>query len=205
MNHRTLLMTSVAACVLLGSAVLFAETSGSLNFARAREILRRFGGGELPKAAVRVKSVQPGLTGNDVIVEAQVETAYRFVSSPAGWKIAEIRLGDRQWESVELVTEAVRREKNRRTAALMQQIAQGLEAYRRDQGGYLTTDSIVTLLDQLAPRYVASSQRFDLWGTPFSYRGTSTGYQLTSAGDDKQIGTGDDLIIDNGTLRPLPQ
>ena len=44
MNHRTLLMTSVAACVLLGSAVLFAETSGSLNFARAREILRRFGG-----------------------------------------------------------------------------------------------------------------------------------------------------------------
>ncbi len=205
MNHRTFLMIGVGACGLAASALLVAETRGSLEAGRAREILRRLGGAELPKAQVRVINVQPGLTSNEVVVEAQVETAYRFVRTAAGWKIAEVRLGDRQWESVELVTEAVRREKNRRTVALMQQIAQGLEAYRKDQSGYLNADNIVTLLDQLVPRYSGSPQRFDLWGTPFSYRGTAAGYQLISAGNDKQSGTSDDLIIENGTLRPLPQ
>jgi Type II secretion system (T2SS), protein G len=203
MNHRTFLIT--AACLLAASVILSAEAGNTLNAARARDILRRLGGAELPKAQVRVINVQPGLTGREVVVEAQVETAYRFMNTATGWKIAEVRLGDRQWESVELVTEAVRREKNRRTAALMQQIAQGLEAYRRDQSSYPNADNIIVLLDQLAPRYVSASLRFDLWGMPFSYRGTAAGYQLTSAGNDKQPGTNDDLMIENGTLRPLPE
>jgi hypothetical protein len=42
---------------------------------------------------------------------AQVETAYRVVRDKNEWRVADIRLGDRHWESFELIEEAVRRER----------------------------------------------------------------------------------------------
>jgi hypothetical protein len=200
-NHSRKLIGLVA-CLLSLSAVLIAQ-SGRLDAGDARELLRHLWGGELPKAQVRVKSVEPGLTGNDAIVEAQIETAYRFARSSEGWKAAEIRIGDRQWESIELMTEAIRREKIRRTTMLMQQLAEALEAHKRTQGSYVVADEFVKLLDQLPPRY--ASLRNDLWGAAFSYRGTASAYQLVSAGPDRQMGTGDDLVMENGALRAMAQ
>jgi hypothetical protein len=189
--------------LLMVSALLLAKSNGALDAAHAREMLRHLGGGELPKAQVRIKSIQSGVTGSDAIVEAQIETAYRFARTDEGWKLAEVRLGDRQWESVELITEAVRREKIRRTTLIMQHLAAGLETLRRERGAYVVAEEIVKLLDQLPPQY--ASARDDLWGNPFIYRGTASGYQLISAGPDQQSGTGDDLIIENGALRPVAQ
>lgn len=203
MKHHLQRVTGAGLVLLTGSVLMLAQSNGALDAARAREMLRHLGGGELPKAQVRIKSVQSGVTGSDAIVEAQIETAYRFARTDDGWKLAEVRLGDRHWESVELISEAVRREKIRRTTLIMQQLAEGLDAYRRERGAYVVAEEIIRLLDQLPPRY--ASLRLDLWGNPFIYRGTASGYQLISAGPDQQSGTGDDLIVENGTLRPATQ
>ncbi|HZS07271.1 MAG TPA: type II secretion system protein GspG [Blastocatellia bacterium] len=205
MNHRIIPGIGAGVTVLLAGALLFARDGGTLDAGRARDILRHLGGGELSKDQVRIKSVSPGPAGNDVIVEAQVETAYRFAQTPDGWKVAEVRLGDRQWESVELVTEAVRREKVRRTIIMMRQLASALELYRIDHNGYVVAENGVALLDELSPKYVTPAFRFDLWGTPFNYRGTAADYQLASAGPDRQAGTGDDLVMENGALKSPPQ
>jgi hypothetical protein len=190
----------VAGWALIASALLLAQAKG-LDAGRARELIRRLGGGEMEKERVRIRSINPGVGGEDVIVEAQIETAFRFTREKGVWQVAEIRLGDRQWESIELLTEAVRREKTRRTTALMQKIAAGLEAYRRERGNYVVAEEVAVMVDHLAPRYLDPSVRFDLWGSPFSYHGTASSYRLTSSGPDQKAGTADDLVMENGALR----
>src|SRR5262249_37921812 len=118
-----------------------------------------------------------------------------------GWRIAEARLGAGQWESFELIEEAIRQEKIRRTNALLQQIATGIVAYKNERGQFVEADEITKLLDLLSPRYLKSPQRFDLWGQELEYRGSANAYRLLSIGPDRKLGTKDDLIIENGELK----
>ncbi len=177
------------------------NNSTSLNVKEARELLQHLGGANWSREQIELKSVNNGVGSDNAVVEARVETAFRFSKQNGDWRVAEIRLGDRQWESLELVEIAVRREKERRTAGLLQRLADGVAAYQREQGAYPTTDEIATLLDFIAPRYLGDPVRFDWWGTQFSYRGTATSYRLSSAGADRKNGTKDDIELENGVLR----
>jgi hypothetical protein len=136
-----------------------------------------------------------------MIVEAQIETAFRITKDKDGWRIAEARLGAGQWESFELIEEALRREKVRRTNDLLRQIADGLGAYKSDRGQFVESDRIAVLLDFLSPRYVKFPQRVDLWGKELEYQGSATNYRLISYGPDRKSGTKDDLVIENGALK----
>lgn len=187
-------LLSVASAYLLAAAT-------KLDAGKARELLRRVGHAELPKNQVRIKSVTPGITSRDAIVEAQLETAWRFEETKDGWQVAEVRLGDRNWESLELITEAVRREKIRRTTAQLQQLAEALEKYRQQSGSHLATDNVTEMFDRLIPRFLSGMPRVDWWGQPLNYRGTAASYQLISSGPDRQFQTSDDLIIENGTMK----
>jgi hypothetical protein len=200
MNSRTITTICALAWALLASALLLAS-SDALEARQARELLQRLGGAEWKKEQVRIKSVTPGLSASEAIVEAQIETAFRFTRAGDQWRVAEVRLGDRQWESLELVAEALRREKVRRTTALLREITGALEAYRRERGHYVIAEEASVLVDHLAPRYLDAVIGFDLWGVPLAYRGTAAHYRLSSAGPDRQPGTGDDLVIENGALR----
>jgi hypothetical protein len=84
----------------------FARAAGSLSSAEARLLLQRVFGAELKSDQIRIKSIKPGAAGENVIVEAQIETAFRFTRVGRDWRIAEVRLGDRQWESMDLIDEA---------------------------------------------------------------------------------------------------
>lgn len=172
-----------------------------LSVARIRELLQTVAGANLQKQQVEVKSISEGSGSDNTVVEARIETAFRFARTGGAWRVAEIRLGDRQWESIELIETAVRHEKERRTTVLLRRVADGLEAYRREKGQFVLTEDFAVLLDYLAPRYLSDPLRFDWWGTQFVYRGTAAGYQLLSAGADRKAGTKDDLIIENGVLR----
>src|SRR2546423_14312769 len=124
--------TSITICLgvgMLATATLLLAQSGSLSPARARDLLRHLGGAELEKDRVRIKSVKPGVGSGGVIVEAQIDAAFRVTRDQNDWRVTDIRLGDREWESIELITEAVRREKIRRTTSLLQQVAEALESY----------------------------------------------------------------------------
>lgn len=176
-----------------------------LDVARIRQLLQTVAGANLKKQQVEIKSIANGVGGDNAVVEARLETAFRFARASGAWQVAEIRLGDQQWESIELIETALRREKERRTTGLLRRVADGLEAYRREKGQFVPTDDFGVLLDHLSPRYLGDPLRFDWWGTQFVYRGTAAGYQLLSAGADRKTGTKDDLIIENGVLRAVTE
>lgn len=196
-----MLLCSVSLCLFaLAGTLLMANAAESLSVRQARELLQRLGGGNLSKDQVQIRKIESGVSGN-AIIEAQIETAFRVKKEKDGWRIAEVRLGDRQWESFELIEEALTREKARRTTALLKQLTDGLDAYQRERGQYVKSDQIAELLDYLSPRYLSAPPRFDLWGKEFDYRGSASAYRLVSAGPDGKTGTKDDLVVENGVLK----
>ncbi len=195
-----LLLFGFWAC-LLASAFWFVNAADSIGTRQARELIRNIAGANLKKDQVEIKNISEGVGSGGVIVEARIETSFRVTKEKDGWRIAEVRLGDRQWESFELIEEAVRREKVRRTNALLLQLADGIGAYRRARGQFVETDEISELLDFISPRYIPKPQRFDLWGKEFEYRGSATRYRLISPGPDRKSGTKDDLVVENGELK----
>jgi hypothetical protein len=200
-----LLIASLTVSISCGTRTQTRVPTGTppagLDVKRIRELLQHLAGAELKPAQVEIKSISPGTGSDNAVVEARVETAFRFQRESGAWKVAEVRLGDRHWESLELVETALRHEKERRTTGLLKRLADGLEAYRREKGQFVSTEDIAVLLDHLAPRYIGNPLRFDWWGTQFVYRGTATSYQLLSAGADRKSDTKDDLVIENGALR----
>lgn len=172
----------------------------TIGVRQARELIQNIGGANLNKDQVQIKNISGGVGGGGVIVEAQIETAFRLTKGKDGWRIAEARLGSGQWESFELIEEAIRREKIRRTNTMLQQIADGIGAYKNERGQFVESDKIAELLDFLSPRYLKAPQRFDLWGAEFEYRGSASSYRLFSPGPDRKSGTKDDLVIENGAL-----
>jgi uncharacterized membrane-anchored protein YhcB (DUF1043 family) len=178
------------------SAVVTGVVASELKASEARrQIARALGFSKTNQIHIKDISV----TGGEAIVEAQFDAAFRFSTDKSGeWKPVEIRTGDRQWESLELIETAIRKEKELRTSAELRTLATALDAYRRERGGYVTASSGAGLMDQLAPRYVKVVIRIDAWSNEFDYSGTSSGYRLSSRGPDGKSGTGDDLIIENG-------
>ncbi|MBI1764049.1 MAG: type II secretion system protein GspG [Acidobacteria bacterium] len=197
--HFLLFLAALAVALSCGTRTPTRVPAGtppaSLDVKHIRELLQHVAGADLKPAQVEIKSIAPG-TGNDnAVVEARIETAFRLQRENGAWKVAEVRLGDRQWESLDLVEAAVQHEKERRTTGLLQRLAEGLEAYRREKGQFVATEDVSVLLDHLAPRYLGNPLRFDWWGSQFVYHGTPSSYQLLSAGPDRKPGTSDDLVV----------
>jgi hypothetical protein len=190
-KRRALLLT-----VGLLSTLVTAAIATNLKASQAREQIAKTLGLDKPDR-VHIKNIS--VTGSEAIVEAQFDAAFRFSTDKDGnWKVVEVRTGDRQWESLELIETAVRKEKSLRTAADLGTLATALEAYRRERGGYVTASSGAGLIDQLAPGFVKVIIRLDAWGHEFDYTGTSSAYRLASRGPDGKPGTGDDIVIENG-------
>lgn len=193
--HSMIARFSLLIGLVVFGSLLALGAKGDLTAKQARELLRRLGGAAMAPEQVRIKTISSGLGGN-AVVEATIETAVRFKQEKGEWQVADIRLGDQHWESVELITEAVRREKTCRTETLLQKVAEALEAYKKDRGSYVVATDFTQLLDQLAPRYLPVTIRFDLWEQPLAYRSTGNEYRLSSAGPDLKPDTSDDLILE---------
>ena len=149
---------------------------------------------------VHIKNISRGM-GDEAIVEAQFDAAFRFTADKEGkWQAVDVRAGDRKWESIELIQTALRKEKALRTGAELRTIATALEAYRRDKGSYVQVDTGSALIDHLAPSYLSSIIRLDAWSRELSYKGSATSYRLFSLGPDGKPGTNDDIVFENGRL-----
>lgn len=189
---------ALTAITCFGTGLIASGSVDGLSAGEARSLLQHIFGADFKKDQIVIKKMG---SGSDPIVEAQIETVFRFVRDGRDWKVGEMRFGDRQWESVDLINEAIRREKTRRTQAMLQKVAASLDAYRHAKGSYVETEEFVKLLDELAPRYLGPIVQFDLWGTPLRYRGSASIYRLASSGPDRAPDTSDDVIIENGVLK----
>jgi type II secretion system (T2SS) protein G len=149
---------------------------------------------------VHIRSISSGLA-SDAVVEVTIDAAFHLDKDRSGnWIVKEVRTGDRRWESIDLIRTAIQKEKVLRTAADMRTLAGAIDAFRRDKGGYVTAETGRALVDALYPAYLTPIIRLDAWSNEFEYRGSRNGYRLASSGPDGQPGTGDDIVIENGSL-----
>ena len=191
----TRLTTLAIGLSLLGAGALARE----LGAREARERIAKAVGLENADR-VHIKSINGG-SGREAIVEATFDGTFRMTSDKSGnWTVAEVRTGDRCWESVDLIRTAVRKEKILRTTADLRTLATALESFRRERGCYVTAASGAALLDALSPHYLDTVLRLDAWSHEFEYHGSQAGYRLESLGPDGKPGTGDEIVVENGKL-----
>ena len=192
-------MTSLMLGISLLGAVTLVALARELGAREAREKIAKAIGLQDPNR-VHIKSINGG-SGREAIVEATFDGTFRMTSDKTGnWSVAEVRTGDRCWESIDTIRTAVQKEKILRTAADLRTLATALEAFRRDHGSYVTASSGAALVDSLAPQYLETVLRLDAWSREFQYHGSQASYRLESLGPDGKPGTGDEIVIENGKL-----
>lgn len=169
-----------------------------LSVKQARRAIARTAGIELPTDSVEVEKTGISMLGSSATVEAKVKTAFRLQQNAQGdWEVAEIRVGDRRWENVALLRQALDREKTERARAELETLRVALEAFRRERGHYPPVMTGRELADHLSPRYLPQAMRLDPWHEPYDYTGTSISYRLRSAGSDRKTGTADDITVES--------
>lgn len=193
----------IVTLVAFGSGVW---AGNELSSKQVRHLIARMGGMTLAPEQVHIRRIDMGFGGRDAVVEALVQTGFKLTRENREWVVTHVRTGDRQWESVELITTAVAAEKIKRTKADLDQVAQAVVAYHRDNGAYPPAAGFSELIDTLLPRYLNRIIREDYWHQSYVYSLTPGGFQLLSLGPDGKRGTGDDIVIARGApARPATQ
>lgn len=198
-TKKTLLSFGVFAACVLGALASSSRTIGanpfqSLSVNHARDRIAKLAGlADLKKDQVRIKSLDIGLGGKDAVVVAQVETAFKLTRAGSNWEITEVRVGPGQWESIDLVREAIAREKTRRTEEDLQTLKAAAVAYLHANGQQVAARTIAELDDLLSPQFVERVIRFDYWGRELRIEASPQGRRIISAGPDGRFGTQDDI------------
>lgn len=168
------------------------EAADNLSAKDARNMIAKMAGWDLPKDNVRVRSIST--TASTAIVEAQVETAYRFIKTDGKWRIVEIRTGDNRWESVETLARSINENKVEIANAEIEMMANALEDYKKVHNSYVVSNDHTVLIDNLNPRFLCQIIRYDPWHKPYTYEGTTTSYTIRSLGPDGKENTADDIV-----------
>jgi hypothetical protein len=136
-------------------------------------------------------------TDNDAIAETTVSLAFEFKRDKTfgPWRIAAVRLGDRDWVDVDELLAAINENRLRTTLESLQKLAAGIASYRQKTGGPPNATEIMGLTDLLHPLYMPDLVRQDAWGRPIHYEVSGTGYRLISYGADGIRGTADDVVL----------
>jgi len=99
---RGLLMLLALSVVALAAA----EARAELSSKQARKAFTRLAGLELTSDAVRVKAITPGTPAE---VTAEIRNVFKFEQDERGrWRIAEIRVAQDRWESIDFIAGAAR-------------------------------------------------------------------------------------------------
>jgi hypothetical protein len=95
----------------------------------ARKLIAAVSIFELNKEAVTIREIPPAGGASPVTVLASVKLGIRFMKDEAGiWRAADVRTGDRQWESFELLGRAIGRENMTPVRAELDALAAELDA-----------------------------------------------------------------------------
>ena len=195
-------MTRLAKIVLLSSLLLSACASDRLSHSEARQKIAQIGRSNLVPDAVEIRRII-SQTDTEAIAESSVTLAFQFkrANPNAQWQISAVRLGDRDWVSLDELLAAINEGRRRSTINDLQKLAAGIAKYREMNGNLPMVPDITRLTDILHPLYISELIREDGWGTNIEYQVMGTTFRLVSAGPDGVRGTSDDIVFDPG--RPL--
>ena len=191
--------------LLIGCFALPACTSARLSHDEVRRKIAEIGQSSLIPDAIEVRRIV-SQSDTSAIAESTVTLAFQFkrANEKAEWHIEAVRLGDRDWISLDELLTAMNEGRRRTTVQSMQQLADGIEKFRAANGSLPMARDIVVLTDALYPRYINVLVREDGWGNAIIYEvtGPST-FRLISTGIDGRRGTPDDILRENsGTAVP---
>jgi hypothetical protein len=192
MKHALILL-------LIGCFVLPACSSGRLSHDDARKKIAAIGQSNLIPDAVEIRRIV-SQSDTSAIAESTVTLAFQFKrpNTNTQWHIEAVRLGDRDWISLDELLAAINEGRRRVTSQTMQQLANAVDKYRAANGTFPAAKDIVALTDMLYPQYMSTLVREDGWGNPIIYEATANTYKLISLGADARRGTSDDIAIENG-------
>jgi hypothetical protein len=185
--------------LLFASFLLTACASARLSHDEARKRIAAIGQSSLVPDDIEIRRIV-SQSDTSAIAESTVTLAFQFkrANQNAEWQIEAVRLGDRDWVSVNELLAAINEGRRRITAQSLQQLADGVEKYRSANSSLPNAGDIVVLTDTLYPRYMDVLVREDGWGNPIIYEVTgTTTFRLVSLGSDGRRNTADDVLIDN--------
>jgi hypothetical protein len=180
-----------------------AETT-ALTTKRARCLVAALLGVSLPSDDVRIRDVSPfgfsfGSSDASALIVALVRLDFRLMRDRLGWRVTDVKSGNRDWTNVAGMPSAVDQLKRSTATEELSVLAQALDSYRRDRGSYIVSDKESVLVDHLSPRYLTFVIRLDPWSRPYRYDGEQTRYALRSLGPDGKPNTPDDIVVSSPT------
>lgn len=170
-----------------------ATAAGAAKEKKKKEAARPAAEDELRRGAVTVKALTAMLSAT--AVEAEIELAFRFRLEGNRWRAEAARVAGGEWAELARLAGALDAERSARARAELSAVGAALEAFRRERGFYVVSDSHVVLVDHLNPRYLKPFVRLDPWHRPYRYAGTRDSYRLSSDGADGRENTPDDLTL----------
>jgi len=197
-------MTRLAKTLLLSSLMLSACASDRLSHDEARQKIAQIGRSNLVPDAIEIRRII-SQTDTEAIAESSVTLAFQFkrANPNAQWQISAVRLGDRDWVSMDELLAAINDGRRRSTIDGLKKLAAGIAKYREMNGSIPMASDITRLTDILHPLYISELIRQDGWGAPIAYQVMGTTYRLVSPGPDGVRGTSDDIVFDpNQPLSP---
>jgi Type II secretion system (T2SS), protein G len=193
-------MNRAANLLLIVCMALCSCTANRLSHDEARRKINEIGRSKLIPDAIEVRRII-SQNENEAIAEATITLAFQFKrANPfADWRVEAVRLGDRDWISLDELLAAVNDGRRRTTTQSLQELAAGIEKYRMAHGTLPDARDIVGLTDILNPTYMTHLVREDGWGHPIIYEVTpGSNFRLISMGPDGRRGTPDDIVVENG-------
>jgi hypothetical protein len=190
-------MTRLAKILLLSSLLLCACASDRLSQDEARQRIAQIGRSNLVPDAVEIRRII-SQTDTEAIAESSVTLAFQFkrTNANAPWQISAVRLGDRDWVSMNELLAAINDGRRRSTIDSFQKLGVGIAKYREMNGNVPMATDITRLTDILHPLYMSELIREDGWGAAIDYQVMGTTFRLISPGPDGVRGTPDDIVFD---------
>src|SRR5262245_29556566 len=75
---------ALGALPVMAGAFWFGAAADDISVRQARELIQSIAGANFTQDQVRIKNISAGVAGGGVIVEAQIETAFRFTKDKDG-------------------------------------------------------------------------------------------------------------------------
>jgi hypothetical protein len=135
------------------------------------------------------------VSGSEAVVETRLNATFRLEKVRGKWLVREVRLGHGQWEKVNDLIQTLNFVKAEETREMLDEIAEAIERYRRENGSLPAFKDYIALSDLLSPKYLTPLIRLDAWRRPLEaeLRGSNT-IVIRSAGPDGKFGTTDDIV-----------
>src|SRR5262249_10901949 len=149
-------------------AASLAGCSGArLSHEEARRQIAAIGSSALVPGSIQIQRIV-SQTDKDAIAETTVALAFEFQRDKPtdAWRVAAVRLGDRDWVGLDELITAVNDNRRRATLQSLQALANGIATFRQRNGSLPNAKDISTLNDILHPNYMKDLVQTDAWGRP---------------------------------------